>query len=358
MSDLKAFAREAAAAVVPPAYERLVAEERRRARRRTAALAIAVVAVLVGATAAIGLLGRARADRAPAVPHPTLTSVTVPPWTAAEIVGNPDAKVTGQFASATDHTVTLTVWRRCITPAPDHDCYGIEAFSVVDGAGHRLLVRGGIVHSSAQATLDNPGVLREVDDGVWYWAHQDPGPYLLSATLPEPARVTVMDRPVAPRYGTSTVECANGDGLCHLDVRARTLERLQLPSLVGIRWASPTTCGLWGLMGAGQNVKLVIQQPDDSFTTVGLSDRAHATTMAEGGRNCEIAVYQSVTDYQAQLLVSLDHGRTWQVRSTPLPQGAGLYEQYPHLRVLLSPQWAQLPTTTSPIGMPGPLTPL
>lgn len=80
--------------------------------------------------------------------------------------------------------------------------------------------------------------------------------------------------------------------------------------------------------------------------------------MAEGGRDCEIAVYQFVTDHQAQLLVSLDHGRTWQVRSTPLPQLAGLYEEYPHLRVLLSPLWAQLPATTSPIGMPGPLTPL
>jgi hypothetical protein len=80
--------------------------------------------------------------------------------------------------------------------------------------------------------------------------------------------------------------------------------------------------------------------------------------MAEGGPNCEVAYYQSVTENKDQLVVSLDHGKTWQIRQTPLPQVAGYYEHQPRDRFLIPPHWADLPPMTHPLKSPGTLHPL
>ncbi len=176
----------------------------------------------------------------------------------------------------------------------------------------------------------------------------------------QPIALTVMNHPTPPRYGTPAIECADRVGLCTLDVNARTLERLALPDLRGIRWAVPTSrgCGVWGLAGGGRDLRLVIQQRDGSFATAGLSQHANMTSLAEGGTGCEVAIYQGMSNEQAQVVVTLDNGAKWQVHRAPLPQVAGLVETVPRMRVLLPPRWAALPTITSSLGLPGPLTPL
>lgn len=360
MSDLTSFARETESRVSTPAFETLVARHHRDRRRRAVVASAAAVVAVLAVALAVSALGHGSRSRLPSAPAPVLTSVSVPGWSADQIVGHPDAFVVGQLESRIDRSTVLTRWKRCVAPAADHDCLGREALAVVDGTDHRLLVLGAVTGSSNQPSLGGPGLLREVGDGVWYWAHRDPGPYLLSPIMRQPVQLIVMDHAVPPRFGTPAIECADGVGLCTLDVNARTLERLALPNLDGIRWAVPTTrgCGLWGLAGAGGDLRLVLQQRDGSFATADLRDDAPMTSLAEGGPGCEVAVYQGTSDTQTQLVVSLDEGATWQVRRSPLPQVSGLIEQEPRLRVLLPPRWAALPETTSGFGLPGPLTPL
>jgi hypothetical protein len=362
MSDLTSFARDTERRVKQPGFDQVVARYRRQRRRHYALVsAAAVIAVLAVVLAASGV-GRHTAQRLPSAPTPQLTSVAVPEWTVDQIVGHPDAFVASQLESRTDRSTVLTVWKRCAVPRADHDCLGREAMAVVDGTDHRLLVLGAVTGSSNQPSLRDPGVLREVGDGVWYWAHRGPGPYLLSPTMHQPVQLTVMDGPVAPRYGTPTVECADGVGVCTLDVNARTLQRLALPDVEGVRWAVPTSkgCGIWGLAAAGADRRLVIQQTDGSFATAQLPETSRGDSMAEGGSACEVAVYQNASDMVTEIVLSVDNGATWQVRG-PLPPPSlqqGLIEQRPRLRVLLPPRWATLPETRGTYPRPGPLSPL
>lgn len=362
MSDLTAFARDTERRVRQPAYEELVARHRRRQVRRVALLCAAAVL----AVAAVALLpvrvGRPSAERLPALPAPEFTSVAVPGWSAEQMVGHPDAFVVTQLESRADRRTVLTVWKRCATPAPDQDCLGREAIAVVDGTGHRLVALGAVTAASSRPSPQAPDLFREVGDGLWYWAHVGPGPYLLSPTLRQPVPLTVQDRAEAVPYGTPTVECADGVGLCALDPDARTLQRIALPAVDGVRWATPTAkgCGIWGLAAAGGDPRLVVQQRDGSFAAVALARTTTGITMAEGGPGCEVAVYQGVSDMVSELLVSLDDGATWQVRGPiPPPQHlAGLVEEKPRLRVLLPARWAALPATRSSHALPGPRTPL
>ena len=203
--------------------------------------------------------------------------------------------------------------------------------------------------------LGGDGLLREVGAGLWYWAHRNPGPYLVSATMSQPVQLTVLDRPVTHSFGVPSIECADQVGLCTLDQSARTLERLAIPDVPDTRWATPTAqgCGLWGLAGVGANLRLVIQQRDGSFASADLPADPYSATMAEGGPNCEVAYYQSVTENKDQLVVSLDQGKTWQIRQTPLPQVAGYYEHQPRDRFLIPPHWADLPPMAHPLKPPG-----
>jgi hypothetical protein len=177
--------------------------------------------------------------------------------------------------------------------------------------------------------------------------------------MSQPVQLTVLDRPTNS-FGVPSIECADQVGLCTLNPSARTLERLSLPDVPDTRWATPTTqgCGLWGLTGVGANVRLIIQQRDGSFASAGLPTDAYSTTMAEGGPNCEVAYYQSVTESKDQLVVSLDQGKTWQIRQTPLPQVAGYYEHQPRDRFLIPPHWADLPPMAHPLKPPEALHPL
>jgi hypothetical protein len=331
---------------------------RRRARRRRAAVAVvAAVAAVLALVLAVAGLDQLRDKRVPSRPAPQLL---VPGWTADEIVGHPDAFVVTQLPSRTHPRTVLTVWKRCVQPRPDHDCLGREAIAVVDGSGHRLVALGAVTGSSTQPSPGDEGLFREVGDGLWYWAHQDPGPFLVSATMSQPVQLTLLDRPVTHSFGVPSIECADQVGVCTLNVTARTLERLAIPAVPDIRWAVPTAsgCGLWGLAGVGSNVRLIIQQRDGSFASADLSETPMSVTMAEGGPNCEVAYYHGVVLGKNQLVVSLDQGKSWQIREAPLPQEAGYVEQQPRLRVLIPPHWQDLPTVPHPLKPPGPLHPL
>jgi hypothetical protein len=360
MADLTSFARDTERFVVVPAFDRVLRRRRRGRVRRAAIAAAAAMVALLGIALSVAGLGQRTAGSGPPSPAPRLTSVAVPDWSAEQVVGHPDAFVIAQVESRTDRRTVLTSWKRCTVASPDHDCLGREAMAVVDGAGHRLLVLGAVSGPSTQPKTRNPGLLREVDDAVWYWAHQDPGPYLLSASMRHPVQLTVMDHPVRPRYGVPAIECADREGLCTLDVDANTLERLAVPDLPGMRWAIPnaTGCGLWGTAGAGSDLRLVIQQRDGSFAMADIPDDSVPMSPAEGGNNCEVAYYQTVSASVAQMVVSLDEGTTWQVRRARSPQLDGAIENEPRLRVLLPPRWAAMPTTKSVYGLPGELEPL
>jgi hypothetical protein len=361
MSDLGNFVRETERSVDPPPFEVMIEAQRRARRRReiiaaTTAVAAALAAVLAVALAVAGL-GQLHQKEIPAKPAPELL---VPAWTADQIVGNAKGFVVKQLESRTRPGTTLTVWKRCTDPGPHHDCLGREAVTVTDGSGHRLVTLGGVTDSSQHPTPGAGGLLREVGDGLWYWAHLDPGPYLLSATMTQPVELRGLDRPATRRFGAPSIDCPDQVGLCTLDVTAQTLERLAVPDLTDTRWSTPTAqgCGLWALAGVGAKPRLVIQQRDGSFATADLPTDPYSATMAEGGPKCEVAFYESVSADTNQLVVSLDQGKTWQIRQSPLPQVAGYYEHQPRDRFFIPPHWIDLPTPAHPVEPPGPLHPL
>jgi RNA polymerase sigma factor (sigma-70 family) len=356
-SDLAGFARDTGRSLDQPPFQVMIRRRRRERRRRSAAAGAGAAAAALAVALAITGVGRDHQRELPSGPAP---QSLLPEWTAEQIVGNPDAFVVTQLGSRTHVSAVLTVWKRCTQPRPDHDCFGREAIAVADGAGHRLTALGAVTGSSQQPSLGDDGLLREVGAGLWYWAHTSPGPYLVSATMSQPVHPTVLDRAVTHSFGVPGIECADRVGLCTLNLNARTLERLALPGVPDTRWATPTTrgCGLWGLAGAGGNLRLVIQQRDGSFASADIPEDRAATGMAEGGPDCEIAYYQGIAENKDQLVVSLDQGRTWQIRQTPMQQVAGYLEQQPRLRELIPPHWAQLPAMPHPLATPGPLHPL
>lgn len=357
MSDLRSFARDTERSIHQPPFEAMIAARRRAQRRRAVVTVAAAVAAVLALALAVAGLSQLRPRQIPARPAPQLL---VPGWNADQIVGNPDAFVITQVKSHTHPRTLLTVWKRCPHPRADHDCLGREAIAVADSSGHRLNALAAITNASQQPSPGGDGLLREVGDGLWYWAHVNPGPYLVSATMNQPVQLTVMDRPVTHYFGVPGIECPDQVGVCTLNQNMRTLQRLALPNAPDTRWAVPTAegCGLWGLAGAGPKLNLVIQQRDGSFASVDLPD-GYAATMAEGGPNCEIAYYQGVDPDKTELVVSLDQGRTWQIRQAQLPQLTGNLEQQPHLRALIPTHWANLPQMPhAPLPAPGPLHPL
>lgn len=356
MSDLSTFVSETEWSIDQPSFEVVITTQRRARRRRSAvafAVGLAAALALMLTVAGVGQLGRSQTLAGSAPP------LLVPNWTADQVVGHPDAFVVRQLESRTEPGTALTVWKRCAQPRVDHDCFGREAFAVVDGFGHHLVALGAVTGSSQQPSLGDDGLLREVDGGLWYWAHLNPGPYLLSAPMTEAATLTVVDRAFTHSFGVASIECADRVGLCSLNQDARTLERLATPQVPSTRWATPTArgCGLWGLAGIGGNLRLIIQQRDGSFGSADLPDDLNSTTMAEGGLRCEVAYYQGVAGDPAlvQLVVSLDQGRTWQIRRAPLPQVVGLVEEQPRPRFLIPPKWTELPPMANPLAPPGAL---
>lgn len=356
MTDLTALGRDTERFVDPPPFEEMIAARRRRHRRRRVRTAGAVVGVLVVVALALG--GAVRLGGTP-VESQAVTQL-LPRWTADEIVGHPDAFVTAQMHSRAYPPTVLRVWKRCVAPRADHDCFGREAIAVTDDSGHRLTTLGAVTGSSQQPDLGDDGLLREVAGGVWYWAHRDPGPYLVSATMDGPVVLTLGNRPVNPGFGTPSIECPDRVGLCTLDISAGTVTPLARPDVPGARWATPTPegCGLWALAGIGGDLRLVVQQRDGSFASADIPDDDVVATMAEGGSDCAVAYYQSVAADRYQLVVSLDQGRTWSVRQVPATQVAGLVEPEPRPRTFVPSRWQHLPGVRDPLGTPGPLQPI
>ena len=356
MSDLTALVRDTERFLDQPPFDDMIAARRRGRRRRALRTSGAVVAALLATALVIGGLGRPGRAQGSAERLPGL----LPGWTADEIVGHPDAFVVWQMSAHTYPPQVLRVWKRCASPRADHDCFGREAIEVTDDEGHRLTALGAVTGSSEQAELGDDGLFREVGDGVWYWAHRGPGPYLVSATMSRPVELTLRDPPSRRAFGVPSIECPDRVGVCTLDTAARTVDRLARPDVPDSRWSTPTPagCGLWALAGTGGNLRLVIQQRDGSFATADIPDDDVETTMAEGGPDCEVAYYQAVAEDRYQLVVSLDQGRTWAIRQAPVLEVAGLLEQQPRPRTLIPPQWETLPGVRDPLDPPGPLQPL
>ncbi len=158
MSDLRSFARDTERQVRMPAFDTLVARHRRKRRRRALAGSAAAAAAVLAVALAFVALGHGPASRVPSRPAPVLTSVAVPAWGADQIVGHPDAFVVEQLKSRSDRSIVLSRWKRRIQPTADHDCLGREAFAVVDGAGHRLIVLGAVTGSSDQPSVGDTRV--------------------------------------------------------------------------------------------------------------------------------------------------------------------------------------------------------
>jgi hypothetical protein len=353
--DLAALARDTERFLDQPPFDDMIAARRRgrrRGRLRASGAAVAALLAVALLVAGPGGLGGA--------PGPAASVSELPEWTADEIAGHPDAFVVRQLSSHTYPPRVLRVWKRCASPDADHDCFGREAISVTDDDGHRLAALGAVTGSSEQPDLGDDGLFRQVEDGVWYWAHRNPGPYLLSATMDRPVELTFRDRAVRHAFGVPGIECPDRVGACTLDTAARTIERLARPAVPDSRWSTPTPagCGLWALAGAGGNLRLVIQQRDGSFATADIPDDDVAAWMAVGGSDCEVGYYQAVTEDRYQLVVSLDQGRTWAIRQAPAPEVAGLVEEQPRPRTLVPPRWQTLPGVRHLLAPPGPLQPL
>jgi hypothetical protein len=356
VSDLRSFARDTERSIHQPPFEAMIAARRRAQRRRAAVTIGAAVAAVLALALALAGLTQLHHEQIPARPAPQLL---VPEWKADQIVGHPSAFVVTRLQSLSHAGTVLTVWKRCTHPRPDHDCLGREAITVEDRAGHRFATVAAVTGPSQQLAATGDGLLREVDHGLWYWAHTNPGPYLLSATMSQPVQLTVGG-PATRRFGAPSIECPDQVGVCTLDVSGRTVQRLAVPDVPDTHWAIPTPigCGLWGLAGVGSKLSLVIQQRDGTFATTDLPDNPIGASMAEGGTNCEVAYYQGIALGQPQVVVSLDRGKTWQTREARVPQEAGLVEQQPRVRVLIPPQWQSLPRVLHPVPLPGPLHPL
>ncbi len=351
--SLAGFARDTERRLDPPPFEVMLSMRRRARRHRTVlAAGAALSAMLAFVLAAAGM----HESQPPSVAAEQMSQEVLPGWTAEQVIASPDAFVVRQVESRTDLGTGLTVWKRCVKPRADHDCFGREAITVADGHGHRLATLGAVTGSSQQPSLGDDGLLREVGEGLWYWAHREPGPYLLSAAMRSPTPLTFSDRPAARSFGVPSIECPDRVGLCALDPDAGAIERLARPDVPDARWATPTAtgCGLWALAGSSGNLRLVIQQRDGSFAAADIPDDAPATAMAEGGTHCEIAYYQVDSLDRCQLVVSLDEGKTWQVRKAVSP-AAGPVEQQPRPRVLLPTWWPELPAAPHALRPPGPL---
>ena len=275
MSDLRSFARDTERSVDQLPFDVMIAGQRRARRRRALVAVAAAVAAVLALTLALAGLSQLRRPQIPSERAPKPAPSLDTGWSADDIIGHPSAAIVKQLGSRTDPRTLLTVWKRCLKPTHDNDCLGQEAIAVVDGSGHRLVTLGAVTDSLSQPSRTGDGLLREVGDGLWYWAHEQPGPYLLSATMTTPVPLTVMNTPVTHNYGVSSIECADQVGLCSLNVGAHTLERLAVPDLPDTRWATPTAqgCGLWGLSGVGTRTRLVIQQRDGSFASTSLAGR-------------------------------------------------------------------------------------
>ncbi|WP_323100300.1 hypothetical protein [Intrasporangium sp. YIM S08009] len=356
MSDLAALARDTERFLDPPPFELMIAARRRGRRRGVLRASGAAVAALLAVSLLVAGLGWLGGEHRSAQALPGL----LPEWTADEIVGHPDAFVVRQLSSHSYPPRVLRVWKRCASPTADHDCLGREAIAVTDDDGHRLTALGAATGSSEQPDLGDDGLFREVEDGVWYWAHRSPGPALFSATMDRPAELTFRDRAVTHAFGVPGIECPDRVGVCTLDTAARTIDRLARPDVPDSRWSTPTPagCGLWALAGTGGNLRLVIQQRDGSFATADIPDDDVAAMMAEGGPDCEVAYYQAVAGDRFQLVVSLDQGRTWSIHRAPVLEVAGLVEKEPRPRTLIPPQWQALPSVRDPLDPPGSLQPL
>ena len=357
MSDLHNFVRDTEFSVEQPRFELMIATRRGARRRRaavTVAAAVAAVLSLALAVAGLGQLGHRQ------VPSGSAAQLLVPDWTADQMSGTPTRS-------------SSTRSRRAPTRAPSSQCGSAApnpARTMTASAARPSpswtvpttvsVTLGAVTGSRQQPSLGDGGLLREVGDGLWYWAHLNPGPYLVSATMSQPAHVTVMGGPVAHSFGVPSIECPDQVGLCTLDENARTLGRLAIPDVPDTRWATPTAqgCGLWGLAGVSGNLRLIIQQRDGSFASADIADDSAAAAMAEGGPNCEIAYYQAIVGDRYQLVVSLDQGKTWQLRQTSMPQVAGHAERQPRLRSLIPPRWTLLPPMPHPLPPPRGLRPL
>jgi hypothetical protein len=136
----------------------------------------------------------------------------------------------------------------------------------------------------------------------------------------EEIRELTFSPPTAPPLpGTEWVD-ALGDCPCVLDTEAATLTPIQLP-VDGVRsWAHSTQGGFWGLHGPSTAQWIGTDGLLKSHD-LGVPETTHSTRIADGGSRGEMAFYVTPHGDAGQpgvtLHVSVDRGKSWQVRAAP-----------------------------------------
>ena len=251
----------------------------------------------------------------PLIPSTTSSTPATEAWppTVAAIIGHPSSAVAYTVVSSDTPGTKATVWQRCRyrTAGDSELCEMGEnsalAVEVVDSAGHRMA-----------RLLEAEHLVRPAPKGafaivpMWGGDHFE----LISATSAKPFTLAA---PVKPRPGQLFRECDAGP--CILDLRG-TVTPIDLPSSGpgSVYWQSDTSSGWLGWTdGAMGSTTVYVQQSDGSFGSVEISLRPPSLSKdmyVNGSISSDGAVMITAGNQLgfAQVAVSTDRGRTWQVR--------------------------------------------
>ena len=245
---------------------------------------------------------------------PTPTAEPWPPTSPAGVIGHPYGRKAYVVESPQAANHRAVVWERChgATDALTRTCDTGEfarAAEVVDGTGHRqtlMLEEGALVRPAFDG---NFAITTSGSDAV----------QLVSPTMKAPRKLAVRTGG-RPTPGQRFMECASGP--CLVDLHG-TVTLLDLPG--GAQWDTNTTSGWVGFQGvdaAAGSARVFIQQRDQTFATVDVTmnvpTQEGEMPFASAWPDGSVALVASTASGFAQVAVSTDRGRTWQVRwATP-----------------------------------------
>jgi hypothetical protein len=344
--------------------------ERARAARRKelvrgAGLGAAAVAVGVALAVAVPQLVSTASPTSPPAAAPSSSSRSSPPLIHSAttprsspstedwpppiegVIGHPSSTIAYTVVSSDTPSHKATVWQRCryqqssdsqSCEMPENRLHAVE---VVDGMGHRttqLLGQELIVRPAAK------GAFAIVP--MWGGSSFE----LISPTME--AKPFTIAAPVKPAAGQVFIEC--DEGPCLVDLRG-VVTPLDLPvEAVGrVQWHWDTSQGWIGWTdGEVMGTTVYIQQSDGSFGSVAMtvplaSVSSQVFFNGRPGRGGAVVVSAGNNDGFAQVAVSTDRGRTWQIRWA----GTSPYEPG-------SIDWRTLPVSRNPAISIGRLKPV
>ncbi len=336
---------------------------RRREQLRVIGLGAAAVAVGVALAVAVPqLVPRASATSSPvAAPSPRPSSPPPTPSTASEssttaeawpppvedIIDHPSSHIAYTVVSSDTPGNEATVWQRCRDHSGgDSESCELEensafAVEVVDSAGHRMtrsLAPGLVVRP---ATKGDFAVIPMWGGGSFE---------LINPTTQ--AKPFTIAAPAKAKAGQVFSQCSSGP--CIVDLRG-IVTPVNLPgqSSEGVQWHPDTSHGWVGWAGNDpRSTTVYVQQSDGSFGSVEMALRPpsvstnvffNGTVAADGA-----VMMMAGTEFGfAQVAVSTDRGRTWQVRWP----SSGPFEP-------TEIGWRSLPVAKDPAISIGPLEPV